>query len=241
MFTSQNNYELPGKIGAHKIILAAASDVFENEFFGSFESEDKVIIVDASQEVFQVMIDYIYNKQPLNLNEYDVNVLAPLYYLADKYIISDLSEKIVTAVAECGLLKIMLTVFKHNESASKFFKDVLKYEIDEPACICSVFRPEDFTEGNYRCVTPGDLIKPLRAAKQILSKGIFWWKTIQLGMDENFYIRIRGCVYKEFEFHIKSEPDVVKYEDEEPDSDDDEYGYETKIRRLDWRSKVICG
>ena len=103
MFTSQNNYELPGKIGAHKIILAAASDVFENEFFGSFESEDKVIIVDASQEVFQVMIDYIYNKQPLNLNEYDVNVLAPLYYLADKYIISDLSEKIVTAVAECGV------------------------------------------------------------------------------------------------------------------------------------------
>ena len=111
----------------------------------------------------------------------------------------------------------------------------------EPACICSVFRPEDFTEGNYRCVTPGDLIKPLRAAKQILSKGIFGWKTIQLGMDENFYIRIRGCVYKEFEFHIKSEPDVVKYEDEEPDSDDDEYGYETKMRRLDWRSNVICG
>ena len=120
------------------------------------------------------------------------------------------------------LLKIMLTVFKHNESASKFFKDVLKYEIDEPACICSVFRPEDFTEGNYRCVTPGDLIKPLRAAKQILSKGIFWWKTIQLGMDENFYIRIRGSVYKEFAFQIKSEPDVVKYEDEEPDSDDDD-------------------
>lgn len=92
----------------------------------------------------------------------------------------------------------------------------------EPACICSVFRPKDFTEGNYRCVTPGDLIKALRAAKQILSKGIFWWKTIQLGMDENFYIRIRGSVYKEFAFQIKSEPDVVKYEDEEPDSDDDD-------------------
>ena len=34
------------------------------------------------------------------------------------------------------LLKIMLTVFKHNESASKFFKDVLKYEIDE--CMSSL-------------------------------------------------------------------------------------------------------
>ena len=50
----------------------------------------------------RVMIDYIYNK-PLNLNEYDVNVLVSLYYLADKYIISDLSAEIVTAVAECGV------------------------------------------------------------------------------------------------------------------------------------------
>merc|ERR1711902_319230 len=43
-----------------------------------------------------------------------------------------------------GLGKIMLTVLKHNEVASKFFKDVLKYEIDETCPYDSVYEQFDY-------------------------------------------------------------------------------------------------
>ena len=45
---------------------------------------------------------------------------------------------------KCDLLKIMLTVFKHNEGASKFFKDVLKYEIDETCPYDTVYEQFDY-------------------------------------------------------------------------------------------------
>jgi len=45
---------------------------------------------------------------------------------------------------KADLLKIMLTVFKHNEPASKFFKEVLKYEIDETCPIDTVHEQFDY-------------------------------------------------------------------------------------------------
>ena len=42
------------------------------------------------------------------------------------------------------LLKIMLTVFKHNHSANKFFKETLKYEIDETCPIDTVHEKFDY-------------------------------------------------------------------------------------------------
>merc|ERR1719376_1191192 len=42
------------------------------------------------------------------------------------------------------LLKIMLTVFKHNEPATKFFKDVLKYDIDETCPYDTVYEQFDY-------------------------------------------------------------------------------------------------
>ena len=42
------------------------------------------------------------------------------------------------------LLKIMLTVFKHNDVASKFFKEVLRYEIDETCPYDTVYEQFDY-------------------------------------------------------------------------------------------------
>merc|ERR1719190_145448 len=42
------------------------------------------------------------------------------------------------------LLKIMLTVFKHNDVASKFFKEVLKFEIDETCPYDTVYEQFDY-------------------------------------------------------------------------------------------------
>merc|ERR1712203_562104 len=41
-------------------------------------------------------------------------------------------------------LKMMLTVFKHNDVATKFFKDVLKYEVDETCPYDTVYEQFDY-------------------------------------------------------------------------------------------------
>ena len=84
------------EVKAHKMILALVSDVFTTEFFGSMkEDKDDIDIKDASQEVFQAMIDFIYNKQ-VDLGEYDLPFTSQLYNLAEKYNIKDLRNEIIS-------------------------------------------------------------------------------------------------------------------------------------------------
>jgi len=87
------------EVKAHKMILAIASDVFEREFFGSLKSEDEIVIPDVNKEVFQTMINYIYNKQ-IVLKIHSPTFMASLYYLAEKYIIEDLRDEILAAIEE---------------------------------------------------------------------------------------------------------------------------------------------
>eukprot|EP00092_Neocalanus_flemingeri_P017898 GFUD01019364.1.p1 GENE.GFUD01019364.1~~GFUD01019364.1.p1 ORF type:complete len:263 (+),score=75.50 GFUD01019364.1:54-842(+) len=87
------------EVKAHKLILAFGSDVFNRTFFGNLESEDEINIIDANQDVFQAMIDFIYNKQP-NWKDCDISFLASLYYLADKYNIEDLRDIIIATIPE---------------------------------------------------------------------------------------------------------------------------------------------
>jgi len=87
------------ELKAHKLILGAASDVFEREFFGPMKKDEDIAIDDVGQEVFGVMIDYIYNKK-IELIEYDLNFLSSLYYLADLYNIKELRLDIITSIPE---------------------------------------------------------------------------------------------------------------------------------------------
>ena len=85
-------------IMAHKVILAVISDVFEKEFFGSLkEHENEILIKDAKHEVFEVLVDYIYNKQPI-MSNYDLHFLSSLFYLAEKYNISALKNEIIATI-----------------------------------------------------------------------------------------------------------------------------------------------
>lgn len=87
-------------IYGHKIILAAASPVFEAMFYGPFATQQQqqqnnthsgglqdspVSIVDVSAKIFRVMLEFIYTDE-LNwsaLTNYD---LLELYYCVDKYL-----------------------------------------------------------------------------------------------------------------------------------------------------------
>ena len=59
------------ELKAHKFILALVSDVFRVEFYGGFQDNSSIDILDVKRESFQVMIDYIYNKG-VDLETYDL-------------------------------------------------------------------------------------------------------------------------------------------------------------------------
>jgi len=92
------------EVRAHTQILAAASDVFYTEFYGSFIVENDVEIKDACQEVFQAMIDFIYNKK-LIFKDVSLDFLASLYYNAEKYNLEDLRDEIVDFIPEYKITK----------------------------------------------------------------------------------------------------------------------------------------
>jgi len=87
------------EVSAHKLILAIASDVFTRQFFGLMQSENVINIKDASKDVFEMMIDFIYNKKIEFIN-YDLDCLSKLYYLADKYDIEELRLEIIASIPE---------------------------------------------------------------------------------------------------------------------------------------------
>eukprot|EP00092_Neocalanus_flemingeri_P037483 GFUD01040815.1.p1 GENE.GFUD01040815.1~~GFUD01040815.1.p1 ORF type:complete len:272 (-),score=42.78 GFUD01040815.1:28-843(-) len=86
------------EVKAHKLILSMASDVFKREFYGTMKEED-VVIKDASQQVFQAMIEFIYNKRTA-LGDLELSFLASLYYLAEKYDLEELKEGILATIPE---------------------------------------------------------------------------------------------------------------------------------------------
>ena len=68
------------------------------------ESGEGIKIVDASQEVFSVMVEFIYDKK-LDWASFSLSFLASLYYLAEKYNIKDLMEKILINIKGFKVVK----------------------------------------------------------------------------------------------------------------------------------------
>ena len=75
---------------AHKLILAAASPVFEAMFKeGTKEHEDNYVnIEDIDSDVFEVFLRYLYSGQAENLEE----MVLELFAAADKYDVQPLRE-----------------------------------------------------------------------------------------------------------------------------------------------------
>jgi len=85
------------EIGAHKGILALASDVFKKGFFGGMEDNGSIEITDVTKEAFDVMINFIYDKET-DLSTYDFDMLCSIYYLSDKYNIPALEKETLEAI-----------------------------------------------------------------------------------------------------------------------------------------------
>jgi len=85
------------EIGAHKCILALASDVFKKGFYGGMEDNGSIDITDVTKEAFDAMINFIYDKET-DLSNYDFDMLCSIYYLSDKYIIPALEKETLEAI-----------------------------------------------------------------------------------------------------------------------------------------------
>lgn len=78
----------------HRVILAAASPVFEAMFYGAMKYSDEDLISDIDiQDIpaptFQRLITFIY-KGIIDINELNLGEIIELYYGAEKYLLNDL-------------------------------------------------------------------------------------------------------------------------------------------------------
>eukprot|EP00092_Neocalanus_flemingeri_P034668 GFUD01037716.1.p1 GENE.GFUD01037716.1~~GFUD01037716.1.p1 ORF type:complete len:300 (-),score=79.98 GFUD01037716.1:61-960(-) len=104
-FLFEDNASDVKEVFAHKFVLSLASDVFKREFYGSMkESGEGIKIVDASQEVFAVMVEFIYNRET-DWSTYNFNFLSSLYYLAEKYDVKKLKAKILVSIHKLKVTK----------------------------------------------------------------------------------------------------------------------------------------
>jgi len=135
------------EVTAHKLILTLASEVFEREFYGSVkEPIDDIKIVDASKEVFQVMINFIYNKE-MDWSVFNLSFLSSLYYLADKYDIKDMESKILSNISEQKISKDDVLDVASLAEAYQFFPK-LSEALYDVAALCL---KEDF-KGRFEAV-----------------------------------------------------------------------------------------
>ena len=92
-----DDVKITQEVRAHKFILAVVSDVFQKEFYGGMRDDGSVNIQDASRESFEAMINFIYNVKT-DLNEFKIEILCSLYYLAEKYNINALKKEALSAI-----------------------------------------------------------------------------------------------------------------------------------------------
>ncbi|XP_017148498.1 uncharacterized protein LOC108159569 [Drosophila miranda] len=86
------------QLKCHKLILSAASPVFEAMFFGPMhENEPEIEIHDISAAIFKVLVDYIYTGS-VDYNNLELVACIELYYAAEKYLLDQLIADSLVAI-----------------------------------------------------------------------------------------------------------------------------------------------
>eukprot|EP00092_Neocalanus_flemingeri_P092635 GFUD01117621.1.p1 GENE.GFUD01117621.1~~GFUD01117621.1.p1 ORF type:complete len:303 (-),score=53.14 GFUD01117621.1:21-827(-) len=98
------NTGMKSELPAHKLILAVGNEVFMRQFFGTIpEEKDTIPVEDSSVEAFQIFLDILYNKK-IALEAMDFQLLADLYYLAEKYHHGFMKDSIIKEVSSRKIL-----------------------------------------------------------------------------------------------------------------------------------------
>ena len=91
------------------------------------------------------------------------------------------------------------------------------YDFPSDECIwCEMLQPNVLkNEGNYRSVEPRRLLQAINSVQELMKKKEILNKSIVIGMDEKFYIKVRGKGEKYEQIAsllFDSDPDIIFYE-----------------------------
>ncbi|XP_037824642.1 BTB/POZ domain-containing protein 6-like [Lucilia sericata] len=98
---------------AHKLILVAASPVFQQMFYGPMAEKDgTIVITDINVITFQNMIEFIYTDC---INFDTVEMACQLYYAAKKYMLKHLMEACVIFLSANVNLQTFSQIYEFSE------------------------------------------------------------------------------------------------------------------------------
>lgn len=113
------------RIGAHKNVLSAASDVFDAMFYGELKEKDDVHITDVSEAAFIEFLQFFY----LAKVQLTIENITGILYLRHKYIVPDCVNACVQ------FLKANLTV----DNIVICFHLAIEYDLHELMKLCETF------------------------------------------------------------------------------------------------------
>ncbi|XP_018793060.1 PREDICTED: BTB/POZ domain-containing protein 3 isoform X1 [Bactrocera latifrons] len=85
----------PQRFRCHKMILASASEVFERMFYSEFNVDGPVRVIEVDAKSFERFLRYVYIYEIETEENLSLKELCELLYLADKYMMQDLTDELV--------------------------------------------------------------------------------------------------------------------------------------------------
>jgi hypothetical protein len=130
-------------LNGHKLVLAAASPVFEAMFYGNFSHDmtNSVLIPDVSYDTFELFLEFIYTGE-LKLKEGDeIECLVEISYCAQKYLVDELRKTCVEK----------LTEMSNRESVFKFLQSAFDRHLEDFLMSCLYFFVDNLETGTSFC------------------------------------------------------------------------------------------
>lgn len=128
------------RVGAHRFLLAAVSEIFHTMFHGALPETGDVPIKDTSIVAFTAMRDLIYNKTPDWSKFEKFEVYLEVYKLADKYFIESLKDDVFHACRKFTITEDNFQQVSLCADNYRYFEDISKMILGN----CAVFLYRNF-------------------------------------------------------------------------------------------------
>eukprot|EP00092_Neocalanus_flemingeri_P002898 GFUD01003100.1.p1 GENE.GFUD01003100.1~~GFUD01003100.1.p1 ORF type:complete len:274 (-),score=60.48 GFUD01003100.1:44-865(-) len=176
-------------IGAHKVLLAMASEVFHGQFYGPMsESEaDVLAVVDNTREAFNIMVEFIYNKIPNWDGFSKFELFFQVYKVADFYLLDKLKAAVEDAVKNFVITEANFQELSLCADRNGFFSNLADSVFES----CASFLSQNF--GSYE--------KILQFIDQYNGDPSILLKIMRLMKKDETSVKRKGCSFAETGFN----------------------------------------
>ncbi|KAG5680727.1 hypothetical protein PVAND_010217 [Polypedilum vanderplanki] len=132
-------------LNCHKLILSAASPVFEAMMYGSFSHDmtNSILITDISYETFELFMNFIYTGELQLKENNEIECLVEMSYCAQKYLIDELRNLCID----------QLTKMINRENVFKFLQNSFDRHLEDFLMSCLYFFVDSLETGTSFCNT----------------------------------------------------------------------------------------